>query len=514
MTRILKCHTCVGMNFANPLQLAVLFAAILLAASPASGQVATGIPPFSSMAPSTFDSVNEANGNVFFSIPIVNKGGRGMPFNFALAYNNTVWIPYNLSYHHVWTPAGSWGWAQTSSASTGYVSYSFQQGQCYDDDTTHWYMWNIYTYNSYTDPNGASHDLGGTVVSGWDSSWPCGSGPPDSATINVSDGSGYTVLVNDFPSVTIYSRSGIQMVPWIINQDGYGNIYDPNGNHMTVTGSPSSLTFTDTLGATAMTAGANAASNTYTYTDPSGNPASYTVWYSQYYVRTNFGCSGIAEYGPSTQTLVDSIFLPDGTYYAFYYGEQTPDYPGYITGRLTKVKLPTGGTITYAYSGGDNNTGITCADGSTPTLTRTLDPGGGGAQEAWTYSHTENYPDWTATVTDPAGNETDLNFAYGYGAAFGQSFETRRKAYQGSSSQGNLLETLDTCYNGSSMPCLSTVVYLPISSRTAQTTLPNPSSPSKTSTAYNSYGLPTEVDEYNFGSSTPVRKTLTSISFH
>ena len=53
-----------------------------------------------------------------------------------------------------------------------------------------------------------------------------------------------------------------------------------------------------------------------------------------------------------------------------------------MTGRIAKVTLPTGGRISYAYSG--ESQGINCSDGSTATLTRTLndDPAG----STWTYT--------------------------------------------------------------------------------------------------------------------------------
>ena len=83
-------------------------------------------------------------------------------------------------------------------------------------------------------------------------------------------------------------------------------------------------------------------------------------------------------------------------------------------------------------------------------------------------------------------------------------YETERQVYQTST----LLETVNTCYNGASIPCNSTGVALPISSRTVQVTFPN-LSPAQTSTSYNTYGLPTETDEYAYGP-TLARKTLTT----
>src|SRR5439155_5105940 len=123
--------------------------------------------------------------------------------------------------------------------------------------------------------------------------------------------------------------------------------------------------------------------------------------YVSHTVKTNFGCSGIAEYGPTSLSLVDKITLPDSSFYRFTY-EATPGFAGDVTGRLASVKLPTGGTISYAYSGGNN--GITCADGSTATLTRTTPDG------IWKYAHSESGTAWTTTVTDPANNQTTINF--------------------------------------------------------------------------------------------------------
>ncbi|MGH9446887.1 MAG: hypothetical protein ACRD3O_14315 [Terriglobia bacterium] len=116
-------------------------------------------------------------------------------------------------------------------------------------------------------------------------------------------------------------------------------------------------------------------------------------------MRTNFGCSGITEFGATSESLVREIELADGTSYAFTY-EPTPGYSGDVTGRIASVTLPTGGEITYSYSGGSN--GINCADGSTATLTRTTPDG------AWTYAR--GVSAGTTTVTDPEGNKTVYNF--------------------------------------------------------------------------------------------------------
>ena len=218
-------------------------------------------------------------------------------------------------------------------------------------------------------------------------------------------------------------------------------------------------------------------------------------------MQTNFGCSGITEFGPTSENLVSEIDLPDqgingGDKYTFTY-EATPGHSGSVTGRPYQVTLPTGGTITYSYSGGSG--GIVCADGSTATLGRQTPDG------TWSYAHSESGTAWTTTITDPQGNQTVMNFQGIY--------PTETQAYQGSTS-GTLLKTTYTCYNGSASPCNATAISLPITQRSAILQWSGTGGlQSKTSTTYNSYGVPTETDEYAYGAGAPgsvVRKTLTS----
>jgi RHS repeat-associated protein len=511
MTRMMSPYTRVSVNFVNQLPLAALCAALLLVASPASGQVGTGITPFASMAPSTFDQVNMGSGNVFFSVPVVNKRGQGMPFTYSLVYNNSIWTPSSVSGTNTWTPAQGWGWGGAGSSSANYVSptvgnvsYTWSQGSCLDPGSGQEDYWDIYQFNDYFDSTGAYHVLD-LQLSDWSNyGYACGSGQPVDGGVNVFDGSGFYLISlsagPDGPEAEIYTPSGILMSPNYIDNPNLGSfVLDAYGDKISI--NYAGTTFTDTLGATALTITPGTTSSTYAYTGPDGNSHNYTVNYTSYTVRTNFGCSGVVEYGPTSQYLVSSIKLPDTTSYSFTY-EATPSYSADVTGRLASVKLPTGGTISYKYSGGSN--GITCADGSTPTLERTTPDTG---SNYWTYARTESGGDWSTTVTDPSGNQTALSF-YAWGTYDPFPVETERKVYQGTTS-GTLMETVDTCYNGASIPCVTTPINSAISSRMVQVTLPN-LSPSQTNTIFDvsTYSLPVEVDEYNFGP-TLVRKTLT-----
>jgi hypothetical protein len=52
---------------------------------------ATGLPPFASIQGGGFDSVNLQNLNITFAIPVVSHPGRGISFNYALAYNSLLY---------------------------------------------------------------------------------------------------------------------------------------------------------------------------------------------------------------------------------------------------------------------------------------------------------------------------------------------------------------------------------------------------------------------------------------
>ena len=481
-----------SLKLANFAQLAALLVGILLAAQSAFAQVATGIPTFSSATPSTFDTVNNANLNVMFSIPIVNKAGRGIPFNFALTYNSSIWAPVSST----WTQSG-WGWSNNGQPTTGIVSYNTTVGMC--SVYPNFYYWSIWNNFVYTDGGGTAHPFNITM-SGWSlHSIPCGSGAPATGSGLATDGSGYNIslqgLANGLVQLnSLTNTAGDTIGAGIIyGGSGTGIVTDPNGNQITL--------YVDTLGMTVLTvAGSGTPSSpvTYTYYGPDGNQYAYTAKYAGYTVQTNFGCSGITEYPATSQNLVSEIDLPDiGTNssdkYTFTY-ETTPGHSPNVTGRLASVTLPTGGKISYTYAGGSN--GITCTDGSTATLERkTPDTG----SNYWTYAHTESGTAWTTTVTDPQSNQTVYNFQGIY--------ETERQIKQGSS----VLEDVSTCYNGTSSSCNTTAITLPITQITATTTMG--SLQSKVNTNYNSYGLPTEVDEYAYGSGAPgglVRKTLTT----
>src|SRR5216684_5126420 len=116
-------------------QLLVIVSACVLPLA-AIAQPATGFPPFGTFHHTEFDSINAGNLNVHFEIPVVDESGRGLGYNFHLAYDSSIWSPVWVSNgvqnYQVWQPSGGtyggWGW-QTVGTS-GYVSYVTSMTLC------------------------------------------------------------------------------------------------------------------------------------------------------------------------------------------------------------------------------------------------------------------------------------------------------------------------------------------------------------------------------------------------
>jgi RHS repeat-associated protein len=470
----------------------------------------TGTPPFGSFGGGP-DIVNLANLNTHWTIPIRNKPGRGTDFIYILRYDASVWYPVGFNGSQSWQPVYNWGWLSQSGVSTGYVTFQLQDvGFCTDQTGQDWPTDIIYTDWVYYDPFGVPHSFNGYTEWTTTSTYcpPRKGNTITSLTATAADGSGYVLSARGSSLLNVISKGGIVYNPPVNTNGGSASFVDRNGNQINVDGNGN---FTDTLGTTALAVSGAAPSNTtFTYTSPSGALAAYTMKYTTYTIQTKFGCSGITEFGSNgtaTASLVSEIDLPDwnattnpNSRYTFVY-ETTPNdthTPHYVTGRLASVTLPTGGTISYVYSGGGTGVnGITCADGSAATLARTTSDG------TWSYAQVKGTgAASTTTITDPQNNQTVVRFQGIY--------ETQRQVYQGSTS-GTLLRTWNTCYNGSASPCTGTAVTLPISQRTVVDQNGSSGLQCKHNYLYNSVGGLTEQDDYDYGSGGPgalLKKTL------
>jgi len=464
-----------------------------------------GIPPFSSVGGGP-DSINLSNLGVDYSVPIFSRAGRGAPFSLSTAIQGFNWGTGTNS-------SGAAQWFLTLAPPSvgnpvGFVFWSIASGYtCYHGLNKENYS--IWTFSAYYDANGNSHSFNLQVSNA--SQFGCtGSGLLPSSNSGVAnDGSGATMSVTDAPSAVVTLRDGTVINPALTTLKGWESYaywtttsgtftsIDSNGNKITAAETDGYLTsVTDNLGTSVVTGPGN--QNSVSYTAPSGASVPFTFSTTKLNVQSNWGCPGVEEFPATPFNMLTTITLSDGSYYQIAY-EPTSSGSTSVTGRIASVRLPTGATISYTYTGGDTGKGIVCADGSTAGFNRTTPDG------TWKYLRSNIVNNGgntilssTTTVTDPLGNNTVVNF--------GGNFETQRQVYTGAAT-GTPLETIVSCYNGNTSGCATAQnVTPPLSEITVYRSL-NGGQNSEVDTFYNSYGLVTNKNEYDFGATTPTRKT-------
>ncbi|MGB6633422.1 MAG: RHS repeat-associated core domain-containing protein, partial [Terriglobales bacterium] len=302
-----------------------------------------------------------------------------------------------------------------------------------------------------------------------------------------------------------------------IANGGTFTIKDTNNNEISVDApSPPQISYIlDTLGTQPVTSsgGPPPTAVKYSYTAPSGTQANVTVTYKQVTIQSAWGCSKIPEYSPTGSYLIDKITLPDGTYYEFFY-EPTTTGSGNTTGRISEVSLPTGGTISYNYTGGDTGKGISCVDGSTEGFNRVSSQSGTVQyRRTPTFSQYNQLISSTTQVTDNPGNVTQYDFTADSGNSL---YEVQRMVYQGVAT-GTPLEKVITCYGltGQLTPSSCQTEGYPnpgftsLSRKTVFRSL-NGGPYSEDDTVYNTYGLVTTRDVYDWGATSYTQETQTT----
>ncbi|MGA9670305.1 MAG: hypothetical protein WBQ94_13925, partial [Terracidiphilus sp.] len=503
-------------------RLFTIVSVLILLCIPALAQVSTGTPSYGSFDGGP-DIINLGNLNANWTIPVINKAGRaGMNFGYNLVYDSSIWYPVTSGGTTTWQPVANWGWKGLTEAGQAYASYlmTTTSGKCGQYGTGS-YSETSYSGLVYSDAVGTMHHFGngGTYITstGGTSCPTAGIYPPPSAnmTITAGDGSGITAISSI--SSSGFSVYFITKTGAVINPPIYINVVpttssstttDSNGNEITMTNG----VYTDTLGQTALSVVGTAPSNTtLSYTNASGT-STYTVAYTSYNIKTAFNCSTVGEYSSTGVYLVSSITLPngDGRSYQFSY-EPNPQNPSYVTGRLASVTLPTGGTVSYVYTGGSN--GIECSDGSTAGLNRTTPDG------TTDYARSGSGTQWTTKITKPSltngvQDVTSINFLTGTIYYQTNFYEIERQNYAGSSS---LLETVLHCYATCSPTAgdSGTSVNLPITKIQTTAQWPNSSGISSGSIdTFDSTGNVATHAVYDYGSagsgvfsSTPLQTT-------
>jgi RHS repeat-associated protein len=485
----------------------ILIACIFLGANGALGQGLPGILPFSTNE----NGVDLATGNVNMAFPLRAKNGK-IPFWSKVVATSGMAITYTGLYYQ-WQPMliyPGYKYQDPTTISFAYKVVPPTVANC-PYGTNSFYHAEYVGDFAVVDSTGAAHSIPGN--------WKVGNGPAGSACQTQQgtsgptltyDGSGYSLVITN-GNLTAYDRNGnswtgscTYSLGCVLGSSTGGSISDPDGTKI----SESDGTVTDSLAATVLSNvpynGAKAAS--VSYVDANGNTQQYVLTYTSMNIATNFNCinsagaQGPVDQAPAALEMLTSITIPTPTptKYTITY-EPTPGKSGYFTGRIAEISLPTGGSISYSYSGG--NEGINCTYGTVPTLTVTVNNGNGN-NSIFTYASNlstavveSSVPfvavNFGVTKTDPDSNQTVYSFQGEY--------QTSAQYYQGSAT-GTPLQAVVTCYNGSTSGCAapSTEISLPITQIASYTSY-NASSDDLVQKNYDTYGNVTSESDMDYG---------------
>ncbi|MBI3475373.1 MAG: RHS repeat-associated core domain-containing protein [Acidobacteria bacterium] len=497
--------------------LAVAALSIAIPAGLAQQVTGNGTPAYNSFSGGP-DLINDGNLNFHFGVPVFARGGRGMPFSLSLPIDNGAWYTYQDIYAN-WHMGVNFSTAQPAGVlAIGTIFYFTTPLQCPNpDDPGVPIQYTKRTFTGYQSPDNTTHPFGYGSVYVYDGNQlDCAVPKYDHPTGTTSDGSGISITATYGPSTVTYPNGQVVHPPSIesgsngVNGSGTYTTSDVNGNTITVnTGANQGQinSIADTLGTQpiTVTGGPPPTAVNYQYPAPSGATAKVTITYTTKTIQSAFACPGIADQSATSKTLIDRITLPDTTYYQFTYEKTTPTSGNY-TGRITQVHVPTGGTITYNYTGGDTGKGVVCADGSTSGFDRVSTQSGtvhySRAITSYDPNNSHKVKLSTTSITDNDGNVTKVDFSYGV--------ELQRRVYQGAAT-GTPLETVITCYNGTDPIDPNTCSPPPASQTFTRVTVfrsLNGGPYSRVDTFYNSDGSRViKTDEYDWGASSYTRET-------
>jgi RHS repeat-associated protein len=459
----------------SPLRVVAL--ALLVASSTFNGLAQNpqpGLPVDSAQIPIPLGSINPLTENVHLEIPIASIQQRGdNPLVAKFAHDTQLFVLGPGGY------ASGWTFIIYPEKYTT-VAFSTTSGPCPDpaypnghtNTNSNFYASDSHNTRHYANPSLQTYQIVCTDNNGNPDP---NTGQPSAGSATDQDGLGYVFTVNNYTNA------------FVTDVDGNVGYLDTNGNH--------GGTVPDMLGRSAVSAPGNvfqncAGNNTgpfqFNVKASDGSTGTYTE-YCQNYSVSEIG------YSPQIRTLTSRIVLPDGTQYSFNYDTGTS---GDHFGALTSVTLPTGGQETFTYS---------CYDYPTQycdLTSATFESG------TWNFSYVKGLPVGTidsATVTWPARYDsasqkyvTDTTVYTSQGSA-GPGRVQSIQRYSGSST---LLKTVSWTYK----PTLGSLVDV------ITTTLNDTGQSSKIQYQYfsNISSRPSQIQEWDFGSSTPTRTTKMS----
>jgi hypothetical protein len=437
----------------------------------AQEQVGAGpdIDPFGSYQHGSLDKVNLANGQISLSIPLLSYPQKGkLQLGFGLYLGGRGW---GLAYDQ---PTAKLAWAY--------------QGSGVVVAPNHWLTGGV-EYGGSCEPNiqpptevgGAAHPITFTQPA------QCSQG----GVAETVDGSGIRMDLT-----TITDKNGVKYTAraMIATSSPFATQIDPDGNKISY--SFQSQSYTDSIGRqipfppyvdsllhvnppqggdSTGCSGPIPIRLTKTWSIPAINNtvSTYKFCYVLIQVTSSFNFQSYADFTASKYSaqipgylFLQSLVLPDGRTWTFEYGSSPGDPPNINYGDLTKVTLPSGGTVSYTYANtspcSTPTAGFYVGQGGVPNryvTSRTEDPINGAPTHVWHYSWPHaaitceevGGPPYINNITrDPDGNETEHWFSDLYdnwdqmgnpGLTWPRS-EVRTDIFQGLSSQNVLLETM------------------------------------------------------------------------
>src|SRR6202142_181096 len=415
-----------------------------------------GLRPYGSYEGGKIDTVSLTNGNLMLHIPLFSYPQRGsLPANMNLTYNNKNWYVHSACSNG--TCIDQWKWNPLTPSGV-YFNFDGAMGISYTLIKPNIYIWTLYT------SDGGSHLMSTDTAGGY----------------HTVDGTGiYYNGANPTNGLTPLGLFRDGSKP--LNSDSNGNLMTSTGfGYMGPPGAFQSVTL-DTLGrnpygsATATTdysgciqpASPNQISLATIITYPGTNRL-IKMCAAQYSLKTNFqqydANAGVQIYeGSATAWFMVSAVLYNGSSWTSspawgfdYVSRDTGDPSTINYGDLSKVTLPTGGTITYTW-----NTANLCDIGVLPSpvsrsvASRIVDAQDGSGPQSWTYKinwaplPTGSGSVYGTIVTDPAGNQS-VHGMTTYGVC--TYYEIQTNYFSGLATSGALLKTIKTDYISSTAP--------------------------------------------------------------
>jgi RHS repeat-associated protein len=452
--------------------LAMVVAAVVLLCGPVFAQAPVGeqqgIKPNDSLHGGALDSVSLTDGSLTLHIPLASFPQRGaLGLTFTLYSNTKNWQqvnwctadpggdPYWNCNNLAWAPLPRGGFLPQSphtiqgiptnppdgayvASNLDYMNQSFSALE--PNDPTNPSNVNTYDwYHNIVSPDGNVRTL---AMSNGDTS----SGPvyplrtldplgwliPDGSTLILPNG---TRLA--FPS-------NYNALP--------SSVTDANGNRITIDNSGN---YTDTLGR-AIPAPSGAATSdlsncpagtvsarVWTIPGFNGGARTFKFCYATVSVYSNFALGdGASEFPPTNATLMNAIVLPDLTSYTFAYDHFS---------NVTRLGLPTGGSISYTYAYAPLIAGY-------PPLmrvtSRTVDANDGTGGHTWNYSYSAQLTgnpvlySGKTVITSPPPESNDEVHTISSLQVTGNLYDVQAQYYQGSQGSGAPLVTVATQYAG------------------------------------------------------------------